>query len=110
MTKVIRQDTFNGVAVGVGAQSPDLGIVITFTGIATCSSGNVSATFQLEGSNTGNANEWHVVGAPVTISAGASPQIANGTRVQFAFAQYRINCTALTCTGAQLVTQIAVGS
>lgn len=105
---VLGPDTFTTVVAGPGRQAPDLGVIVTVTGVATCSIGNVSASFQLEGSNDGI--NWFIVGAAQVIASGASPQLASFVRVQFSFAQYRINCTALTGTGAQLVTAIAVGS
>ena len=108
MSKVIGQDTFTSAVPGTGKQSPDLGVIITVTAVGTTTSGNVSYTYQLEGSNDGT--DWHAVGASVVVAAGASPQISNATRVQFAYAQYRVNLTAITGTGAQVVTTIAVGS
>ena len=108
MTKVFTPDTFTATGVGPAKGAPDLGVVISVTGVATSTSGNVSATFSLEGSNDGT--NWFIVGASQNISSGSSPQSASFTRVQFAFGQYRTNCTALAGTGAQLVTQIAVGS
>lgn len=105
---ILGPDTFTGVAAGTARQAPDLGVILTASGVATCSSGNVSATWRIEGSNDGT--NWFAVGADVVISAGASPQLSSAVRVQFSWAQYRINCTALTGTGAQLVASIAVGS
>ena len=105
---ILGPDTFTTAVAGTGRQAPDLGTIITMTAVATCTSGSVSATVQLEGSNDG-AN-WFSVGAALVISSGASPQLGTVTRVQFAYAQYRANCTAITGTGAQLVTAISVGS
>ena len=105
---VLGPDTFNSVSAGPGRQAPDLGTIVTVTGVATTPSGNVPARFQLEGSNDGLT--WFIVGAAQVISSGASPQSASFVRVQFSYAQYRINCTALTGTGAQLVTAISVGA
>jgi hypothetical protein len=105
---VLGPDTFSTVTTGPGRQAPDMGTIVTVTGVATCSSGNVSATFRLEGSNDGI--NWFAVGADQVITAAASPQLASFTRIQISFAQYRVNCTALTGTGAQLVTHIAVGA
>ncbi|WP_342617218.1 hypothetical protein [Rhodoferax sp. GW822-FHT02A01] len=104
----IWNDTLTAIAVGVARQAPDLGVIITVTAKLTCTSGNCSATARLEGSN--NGTDWYAVGADQVFSSGASPQTAAFTRVQFAFAQYRINCTAISGTGAALVTDIAVGS
>ena len=105
---VLGPDNFTTAVPGTGRQAPDLGTIITVTGVATCSSGTVSATFRLEGSNDGT--NWFPVGTDQVIAAAASPQLASFTRVQFAFAQYRTNCTAIAGTGAQLVTTIAVGA
>ena len=105
---ILGPDTFIATGTGVARQAPDLGTIISASGVATCSSGNVSATWRVEGSNDGV--NWFPVGADVVISAGASPQLSSAIRVQFAWAQYRTNCTALTGTGAQLVTTIAVGA
>jgi hypothetical protein len=105
---VLGPDTFTSVVAGPGRQAPDLGVIVTVTGVATATSGLVSASFQLEGSNDGV--NWFVVGAAQVIASGASPQLASFVRVQFSYAQYRINTTALTGIGAQLVTTIAVGS
>jgi len=105
---VLGTDTFTSIAAGPGRQAPDLGVIVTATGIATCTSGNVSATWRVEGSNDGS--NWFAIGADVVISAAASPQLSSATRVQFAYAQYRANCTAISGTGAQLAVVIAVGS
>ena len=105
---VLGPDTFSTATPGAGRQAPDMGTIITVTGVATCSSGNVAATFRLEGSNDGT--NWFAVGADQVIASGASPQLASFVRIQFSYAQYRVNCTALTGTGAQLVTAIAVGA
>lgn len=108
MSKVLGTDTFAATGTGKAYQAPDLGVIVQASGIATTSSGNVSATWRVEGSNDGT--NWFAVGADVVIASGVSPQLSSANRVQFAWAQYRINCTALTGTGAQLVTSIAVGS
>jgi hypothetical protein len=109
MSKVLTPDTYSAPGQSpAGKQSPDLGVIVTATGILTCTSGNCSATWRIEGSNDGN--NWFAVGADVTISSGASPQLSQATRVQFAYAQYRSNCTAIAGTSAQLVVTIAVGS
>ena len=105
---VLGPDTFSTVTPGPGRQAPDMGTIITVTGVATCSSGNVNATFRLEGSNDGV--NWFPVGADQIIAAAASPQLASFVRIQFSFVQYRINCTAIGGTAAQLVTAIAVGA
>ena len=105
---VLGPDTFTTATAGTGRQAPDMGTIITATGVATCSSGNVSATFRLEGSNDGT--NWFAVGADQVIASGPSPQPASFVRIQFSYAQYRINCTALAGIGAQLVTAIAVGA
>lgn len=105
---VLGPDTFTAATTGPARQAPDMGTIVTVTGVATTSSGNVSATFRLEGSNDG-AN-WFAVGADQVIALAASPQLASFVRIQFSYAQYRINCTALTGTGAQLITHIAVGA
>lgn len=105
---ILGPDIFTSATAGAGRQAPDLGTIITMTAVATCTSGSVSASVQVEGSNDGAT--WFSVGAALNISSGASPQSAAIVRVQFSYAQYRANCTALTGTGAQLVTAIAVGS
>ena len=105
---VLGPDTFTSAIAGPGRQAPDMGTIVTVTGVATATSGNVSATFRLEGSNDGI--NWFAVGADQVIASGASPQLASFVRIQFSYAQYRINCTALTGTGAQLLTHIAVGA
>jgi hypothetical protein len=109
MSKVLTPDTFTTAGASpAGKQAPDLGCIVTATGVLTCTSGNCSATWRVEGSNDG-AN-WQAVGADVVIGSAASPQLSNANRVQFAYAQYRANCTAITGTGVQLVVAIAVGS
>jgi hypothetical protein len=109
MTKVLSPDTFTATGTSpAGKPSPDLGVILTATGVLTCTSGNCNATWRIEGSNDG-AN-WQAVGADVVISSAASPQLSNAQRVQFAYAQYRANCTAIVGTGAQLVVTIAIGS
>ena len=108
MPRILGPDNFTTVVAGVGRGAPDMGTIITVTGVATATSGNVSASFQLEGSNDGV--NWFIVGAAQVIASGASPQLASFVRIQFSYAQYRINCTALTGTGALLVTSTSVGS
>jgi hypothetical protein len=105
---VLGPDTFTSAVNGPGRQAPDLGVIVTATGVATCTSGNVSATWRVEGSNDGT--NWFAVGGDIIISAGTSPQLSNANRVQFAYAQYRSACTAISGTGAQLVIIMAVGS
>lgn len=105
---VLGFDVFTTAVPGAARQAPDLGTIITITVLATATAGNVSATVRLEGSNDG-AN-WHAVGVDVVIASAASPQIANATRVQFAYAQYRANVTAIAGTGAVVTTHIAVGA
>ena len=108
MPRILGPDTFTSAVAAVGRGAPDMGTIITVTGVATTTSGNVSASFQLEGSNDGL--NWFIVGAAQAISSAASPQTASFVRVQFSYAHYRIYCTALTGTGAQLVTSISVGA
>ena len=108
MPKVLTPDTFTTAIAGPNKGAPDMGTIITVTGVATCTSGNVSAAFQLEGSNDGV--NWFIVGVSQVISSGASPQLASFVRIQFSYAQYRINCTSITGTGAALVTTISVGA
>lgn len=105
---VLGPDTFTSAIPGLGRQAPDMGITVTVTAVLTCTSGNCSATVRLEGSNDGT--NWFAVGADQVFSSAASPQSAAFVRNPFSFAQYRANCTALTGTGAQLVTAIAVGT
>lgn len=105
---VLGPDTFTSVAVGPGRQAPDMGITATVTAVLTCTSGNCSGTVRLEGSNDGT--NWFAVGADQVFSAAPSPQSAAFVRNPFSFAQYRTNVTALSGTGAQLVTNIAVGT
>lgn len=108
MPRILGPDTFSTVVAGIGRGAPDLGTIITMTAVLTCSSGNCSAGVQLEGSNDGV--NWFIVGAALTFASAASPQTQSAVRVQFSYAQYRANCTAITGTGAQLVTSISVGA
>ena len=105
---VLGPDTFTSAVAGIGRQAPDLGVILAAAGILTCTSGLCSAMWRIEGSNDGI--NWFAVGADVVISANASPQPSSAIRVQFSWAQYRINCTAISGTGAVLTTTIAVGS
>ena len=110
MSKIIAQDTFTAATPGSGKQCPDLGVIVTATALLT-GTGTPNASYQLEGSNTGTAGEWHAIGAAVVMSAAAAPAISNLTRVQFAFVQYRINVTALDGSGDQkLVVTTAIAS
>jgi len=105
---VLTPDTFTTAVPGAAKQAPDMGITITLTAVLTCSSGNCSATVRVEGSNDG-AN-WFACGADQVFSLAASPQSAAIVRNPFSFSQYRANCTAITGTGAQLVTTMAIGA
>lgn len=99
-------DTFTSVTPGPGRQSPDMGVIITMTG-ALSGTGAVSATVSVEGSNDGT--NWHTVGTALSLS-GTNTAIGNKVLVQYSFKQYRANCTAISGTGATLVTHISVGS
>lgn len=106
MPKVFTPDTFTAVAVGPGRGAPDLGTIITMTASLT-GSGAVSANVQLEGSNDGV--NWFIVGTALSLT-GTAPQTGSIVRVQFSYAQYRANCTAITGTSASLTTVISVGA
>lgn len=103
---VLGPDVFTTVVAGAGRQAPDLGTIITMTAVET-GTGAVSATIALEGSNDG-AN-WFAVGAALALT-GAAPQTGTVTRVQFSFAQYRANVTAITGSNASVTTHITVGA
>jgi hypothetical protein len=103
---ILGPDTFVSATTGPGRAAPDMGVIITMTGVIT-GTGAVSGSVQLEGSNDG-AN-WHSIGAAMNLS-GTNLAINNAIRVQFCYRQYRANCTAISGTGATLVTHISVGS
>lgn len=107
MPRVLGPDNLSTVAPAAGRGAPDLGVILTAT-VAVTGTGTVSATVQLEGSNDG-AN-WFAVGAAINVGPGASPQIANAVRVQFSYAQYRHNCTAISGTAAVAACSTSVGS
>lgn len=103
---VLGPDTFITATPGPGRQAPDLGTIVTLTAVET-GSGAVTASVQIEGSNDG-AN-WFPVGGALALT-GSAPQTGAVVRVQFSYAQYRANCTAITGTSASLTTHITVGA
>lgn len=103
---VLGPDVFTTAVPGPGRQAPDLGTIVTMTAVET-GTGAVTATVQLEGSNDG-AN-WFAVGAALSLT-GTAPQTGVAVRVQFSYAQYRANVTAITGTSATVTTHITVGA
>ena len=106
MAVVFGPDVFTAAGAGAEYQRPDLGVIYTLTA-ALEGTGAVSADLALQGSNDGV--RWHNVGNSLALT-GSAPQIGNFTRVQFAFAQWRVNVTNITGTGATLTTHLAVAS
>lgn len=104
--KVLGPDTFTANGSGPWRQAPDLGVILTLTGVVT-GTGAVTTTLQLEGSNDG-VNAFPV-GATLALS-GASPQSGSAVRVQFSFAMYRVTASNVTGTGATCVASTGVSS
>jgi hypothetical protein len=108
MARVFGPDVFTANGNGKAYQGPDLGVIITVTAVVTATSGNCAADITLQGSNDGNT--WFNVGATLNNASAASPNPGVLTRVQFAYAQYRVNVANLTGTGAVCTTYMAIAS
>ena len=108
MARVFGPEVFTANGNGRAWQSPDLGVIITVTTVVTSTSGNCAADITLQGSNDGST--WFNVGATLNNASAASPNSGTLTRVQFAYAQYRVQVSNLTGTGAVCTTNIAIAS
>lgn len=73
--------------------------------VATTTTGNVTATVQVLGSNDGV--NFSSLGTAVTIASGASPQVGSVV-LNSTYKHYAANVTALTGTGAAVTTLMSL--
>ena len=101
--------TATGASIPAAKTSP----YSSFQVIATTTTGNVSATVQIQvsnddGSGLGSGTNWLNYGAAITIASGASPQtggfplVAADMGATVPWRWVRANVTAITGTGAQV--------